>query len=72
MAAALYVMQLSLLREANMKIQNNYPEPEELDTISLDELDEQQLEIEDWDERDFLEPDDGEELNFEDRQRGWR
>ena len=55
-----------------MKVKNNYPEDEELDTISLDELDEQQLEIEDWDERDFLEPDDGEELNFEDKNRGWR
>ena len=79
MVAALCVMQLSLLREANMsKYKNDYPEPE--DDISLEDLlqREEFLEREEMD-RDqealdayFLEPDDGEELNFEDKHRGWR
>jgi hypothetical protein len=53
---------------------NDYPEPEELDTISLDELaDMLNAELEE-DEPEFLEPDDGEELEFNDdkRHRGWR
>lgn len=55
-----------------MKVKNDYPEPEELDTISLDELEDiLNAEVEE-DEREFLEPDDGEELNFEDKHRGWR
>ena len=71
MVAALCVMQLSLLREANMsKYKNDYPEDEELDTISLDELTE--LLETDEDEPEFLEPDDGEPLDFEDKHRGWR
>ena len=52
------------------KYKNDYPEDEELDTISLDELAE--LLETDEDEPEFLEPDDGEELNFEDKHRGWR
>lgn len=52
-----------------MKARNDYPEPEEMDVISLDELLEQES---DDDEEAYLEPDDGEPLDFEDKHRGWR